>query len=79
MDSLPLPLLVFLIVVAVVVGLWVGARANREPQKRRSEDKTLGQRARDGVMGGVVSVLRWNRDRKRKARARAKERSNDEG
>lgn len=69
MESLPLPLLVFLIVVAVVAGLWVGGRADREVEERRSEGKRLGARVREAATGAAVSLFRWNRDRKRKAKA----------
>ncbi len=65
MDELPLPLLIFLIVVAVVFGLWVGGRANREVETRRKEGKTWGARVRDASGRAVVSVFRWNRERKR--------------
>ena len=72
MESLPLPLLVFLIVVAVAVGLWVGGRANREVEERRSEGKSLGTRAREAATGAAVSLFRWTRDRKRKAKDKDK-------
>lgn len=64
-DTLPLPLLIFLIVVAVVVGFWVGGRANREVESRRREGKTLGARVRDGAGKAALSFFRWNRKRKR--------------
>lgn len=66
MDTLPLPLLIFLIVVAVVVGLWVGGRANREVESRRREGKSLGARVRDGAGRAALSFFRWNRKRKQK-------------
>ncbi len=68
MDALPFPLLIFLIVVAVIAGLWVGARANREVETRKKEEKTIGARVRNATTGAVVSLFRWNRDRKRKAK-----------
>ena len=63
-----MPLLIFLIVVAIIAGLWVGGRANREVESRRKEGKTIGTRLREAAAGAAVSVFRWNRDRKRKAR-----------
>jgi len=65
-ESLPLPLLVFLIVVAVIAGLWIGGRANREVESRRKEGKSIGERVRQAATGAAVSLFRWNRDRKRK-------------
>ena len=67
METLPLTLLVFLIVVAVIAGLWVGGRANREVETRREEGKSLGTRARQGAQKAVVSLFVWNRKRKRNA------------
>ncbi|MGH1346922.1 MAG: hypothetical protein ACRBN8_35465 [Nannocystales bacterium] len=65
MESLPLTLLVFLIVVAVIAGLWVGGRANREVETRREEGKSVVTRARQGAQKAVVSLFLWNRKRKR--------------
>lgn len=65
MESLPLTLLIFLIVVAVIAGLWVGARANRDVQTRREEGKSVGTRAREGAQKAAVSFFLWNRKRKR--------------
>lgn len=65
MESLPLTLLVFLIVVAVIAGLWVGARANDEVDTRRNEGKSVGTRAREGAQKAAVSLFLWNRKRKR--------------
>lgn len=65
MESLPLTLLVFLIVVAVIAGLWVGGRANREVETRRAEGKSVATRAREGAQKAVVSLFLWNRKRKR--------------
>ncbi len=65
MESLPLTLLIFLIVVAVIAGLWVGGRANREVETRREEGKSVVTRARQGAQKAVVSLFLWNRKRKR--------------
>ncbi len=65
MESLPLTLLVFLIVVAVIAGLWVGGRANREVETRRDEGKSVVTKARQGAQKAVVSLFLWNRKRKR--------------
>ena len=74
METLPLPLLIFLIVVAVIAGLWVGGRANREVESQRKEGKTIGARMREAATGAAVSLFRWNRDRKRKAKDKDKDR-----
>lgn len=65
METLPLTLLVFLIVVAVIAGLWVGSRGNREVEARREEGKSVGTRAREGAQKAAVSLFLWNRKRKR--------------
>ena len=74
MDNLPLPLLIFLIVVAVIAGLWVGGRANREVESHRKDGKTIGARVRGVATGTVVSLFQWNRERKRKAKAKERDR-----
>ncbi len=66
METLPLTLLVFLIVVAVIAGLWVGGHANREVETRRKDGKSVGTKAREGAQKAIVSAFLWNRKRKRK-------------
>lgn len=67
METLPLPLLIFLIVVAVIAGLWVGARTERRVEDRKKQGKTIATRIREAGTGAAVSLFRWNRARKRKA------------
>lgn len=86
MSELPLPLLVALVVLAIIVGLVVGARAGRHKaldQRRRkrvqgkSAAQRMGQRARELTTSGVVRLWKWNRARKKKARTES-EGSDDE-
>lgn len=78
MESLPLPLLVVLIVLAIVVGLWVGSRTQRTTGgPRAKDDKPWGARIRDAAGKGALSVFRWNRARKKKAKQAAKAREQD--
>jgi hypothetical protein len=69
-ETIPLWLLVALIVVAVVLGLWVGGRANRELESRRADERgaTLAGRARSAMTRGILSLWKWNRSRKKRAR-----------
>ncbi|MEM6293669.1 MAG: hypothetical protein AAGA54_20510 [Myxococcota bacterium] len=73
MDALPLPLLIVLIVVAVLVGLWAGGRANREVKSRSRESVPWGARIRGMAGKGALSVFRWNQKRKRKKAARERD------
>ena len=61
-------LLVVLILAAVVLGLWVGGRAQRQLERAGPDDtgKTIGQRIREGSTRGLVSLWKWNRARKKK-------------
>lgn len=74
---MPTALLVVLVVLAVAVGLYLGARASQaRPQQvpGRAAPKGIGTRARDAATRGVVELWRWNRARKKKARDRDDER-----
>ncbi|MEM7154538.1 MAG: hypothetical protein AAF799_16950 [Myxococcota bacterium] len=62
-------LLVFLIVLAVAGGLWVGFSAGRaRPLSAEAPNKSIGNRARDAATKGALGLWRWNRARKKKAR-----------
>ncbi len=67
MDSLPLPLLIVLVVLAVAAGLYLGHRAGKAVPRAGSRQggKTLAGRAREAVGAGVVKLWKWNRARKR--------------
>jgi hypothetical protein len=69
MDSLPVWLLAVLVVLAVVAGLVVGHRAGQfVPADDGDGKKSLASRAREAATRGVVSLWRWNRERKKKSR-----------
>lgn len=67
MDQLPLPVLIVLIVAAIAAGLYLGHRAGKAVPRAgsRTDDKTLGKRARDAATSGVVRLWKWNRARKK--------------
>lgn len=73
MNELPFPLLVVLVILAVVVGLVVGARAGRlkaidsKKNRGKSTAQRIGHRARELTTTGVVRLWKWNRARKKKA------------
>ena len=60
-------------ILAVIAGLFVGARAGRIKalDRKKGEGKTMtqrvGKRARELTTAGVVRLWKWNRGRKRKA------------
>ncbi|MBX7079094.1 MAG: hypothetical protein K1X88_07910 [Nannocystaceae bacterium] len=73
MDELPLPLLIVLILAAIAAGLWLGHRAGKAVPRAGSgkgEGKTLGERARSAMTGGIVKLWKWNRARKRESESR---------
>ena len=66
-----------LIVVAVLVGLWVGGRANREVKSRSREGVPWTARIRGMAGKGALSLFRWNQKRKRNKAQRERERGED--
>lgn len=77
MESLPLPLLIFLIVLAIAVGLWLGGRTQREVEARK-DGKPIATRLREAGTRGVLALFRWNRKRKREQAQRDRERERGE-
>lgn len=66
MESIPVWLLVMLILAAVAAGLYVGHRAGElGPGDRNAPKKSIGGRARELATRSVVSLWKWNRDRKK--------------
>jgi hypothetical protein len=61
------PLLVFLVVLAVGVGAVVGGMANRqlEESRDRRTNRSAAQRVRDAATRSVIRLWKWNRDRGR--------------
>jgi hypothetical protein len=84
LNEIPYPLLVILVILAVILGLFVGARAgrldaiDRKKDRGKSTAQRIGRRARALATSGVVSLWRWNRSRKRAAAAAGTDESEDD-
>lgn len=69
MDDLPNYVVVLLVVLAIALGLWLGARAGKlvAADDGDATKKTIGSRVRGAATSGVIRLWKWNRDRKKNA------------
>ena len=68
-NELPLPVLIVLVIAAIALGLFLGAKAGKPLGKHKDgsdRDSTLAARARAMATRGVVRLWVWNRDRKKR-------------